>query len=130
MKQYRVQPKSIDASVHYNKDGELDWRYANELAKKLESIVLKYFDVDPGITYYGRPHVAYCGFHDELPYVFSICADPPKSNHYPELYFIPGKSMGQFKGEIDYLLSSEGFNRCTFDIRGKRKQLYGIDFER
>jgi hypothetical protein len=132
VKKYRVTPKTILATSFllgrdYDKSGELTPAYEHELADQLETVVLKYFETHDE-PYFGAPTIAYNGFRLEFNYTFCICADPPRSWHYPELYLKEGASKNQFKSEIDDLLFSEGFSKCKFNIRNN--QFVSIYFER
>lgn len=131
-KRFRVDPKSITATSflmgrNYDKSGELVPAYEHELSAKLEDLVLEYFETK-GEPYSGAPTIMYNGFRLEFHYTFTICADPPRSYHYPELYLKPGAILGHFKSEVDDLLFSEGFTKYKFEIR--KGQFIAIYFER
>jgi len=118
-------------SGRYRRDcdisGELTPAYEHELADKIESIVLKYFETQ-GEPYYGATVIMYNSFKLDFPYTFTICADPPRSWHYPELFLKPGAAKNQFKSEIDTLLEQEGFTKSRFKI--PNNQFLSISFER
>ena len=127
MKQFRVTPKS-KVFASYDKSGQLSVEYEHQLAGKLEAVVLEYFYTNG--PYYGNPIIMYNGFSQEFPYVFTIHADGKGSYHYPLLYLREDKSLSRFKGEIDRILSEEGFSKCKFHIKGKDKQFLGVYFEK